>query len=196
MITKIYFPIVNTDNLTYETDINLTVDDYNDMINDNFHRNRQMMNDFYKHGFEIKNNNYYGVDYSNKSNDSPNDCIEYGEAEASINDYNKNEINTQFFNNLITNEKMSMLEININPNNVDYDVESEIKMWVSESNNINNNINIDNKTKLSTLQGRDIGVDVEGIGRIVLLNCKVLKDNSTKNSPMNIVVIVEKIILK
>lgn len=196
MITKIYFPIVNTDSLSYGSGMTLSNEEYEYMVNDNFQKNRAMMNDFYQHGFSVKSNNYYGVDSSfNEHRDYSHvsDCIEYSEAEALINDYNKSEINSEFFNNIINNQKMCILELNINPNSTDYDVSTEINLWIGESNKINNNLILDNKQKLSTLQGRDICVDVPNYNKIKLNNCKILKDNSTKNTPMNIIIIVEKI---
>ena len=42
---------------------------------------------------------------------------------------------------------------------------------------------------------KDVNVDVSELGKIKMCNCKIIQDNSTRNSPMNIIVIVEKIIL-
>lgn len=198
MITKIYFPIVNTDSLTYESDIKLTNEAYDAMVSDNYQRSRGIMNDFYQNGFSARNNNYYGMntygqrrDYSNVS-----DYVEYMDAEALLTEYGKGDLTKDTIVNFIDNQKMCILEININPDSIDYDVETEVKTWIGDSNNINRNTSIDNKQKMNILSGKDIEVDVPEVGRINLMNCKILQDNSTRNSPMNVIVIVEKIILK
>lgn len=194
MITKIYFPIINTDSLTYESNFDLSVDTYRKMVNDNYEQTRGMMNDFYQHGFSAMNNNYYDSGYNGRRDYSDvRDYIEYSEAEAMISDYNKKELNEEFFNNIINNEKMCILEIDINPNSLDYDTTTEINLWIGDSNNINKNLTLDNKQKLSTLQGRDLMIDVPNYNRLKLHNCKVLQDNSNKQHPMNIITIVEKI---
>ena len=197
MITKIYFPILNTDSMTYESDIKLTNEAFDSMVNDNFQRSRGLMNDFYKNGFSARNNNYYNSDPYNTKRDYSNvsDYIEYSEAEALIKEYNKSDITSETFQSLINTQKMCILELNVNPNSIDYDVETEIKTWIGDSNNINSMPNIDNKQKLNTLMGKDIEVDVSELGKIKMCNCKIIQDNSTRNSPMNIIVIVEKIIL-
>jgi hypothetical protein len=197
MITKIYFPIINTDSLKYESDINLTVEEYEHMVNDHYARNRGRMNDFYQNGFSVRDNNYFGVDKNTNRVDYNNisDCVEYSEAEACVNDYNKSELNVDFIENLINNERMCILEMNINPNSLDFDVASEIKLWIGDSNNINQSTSLDNNQKLTTLQGRDINMDVHGYNRVKLNNCKILQDNSTQRAPMNVIIIVEKITL-
>ena len=77
MLTKIYFPFTNTDLLNYESDINLTTDAYDSMIADNFNRNKSMMNDFTNYGFSVKNNSYYGVDYTQEKREinNPGDIL-------------------------------------------------------------------------------------------------------------------------
>ena len=156
-----------------------------------------MMNDFYQNGFNVRENNYYGADRNTNKIDynKVSDCVTYNEAEACVNDYNRSELNAEFIENLVNSERMCILEMNINPNSLDFDVASEVKLWIGDSNNINQSPNLDNKQKLTTLQGRDINMDVPGYNTVKLNNCKILQDNSTQKSPMNVIIIVEKITL-
>ena len=191
MLTKIYFPFGNTDFLNYETDINLTTETYDAMIADDFNRNKSMMNDFTKYGFSVKNNSYYGVDYS-QENKEIKDCIDYSETEALVTNVNGEDIDDDFFISALNDGRMKLISLNVNPNSVDFDVASDIKMWISESNNINNDRFLDNKTKLNALQTKDLLIDV-GDKKYKLNNCKIIQDGSTTKSPINIIVIVEKI---
>lgn len=191
MLTKIYFPFTNTDMLSYESDINLTTDAYDSMIADNFNRNKSMMNDFTNYGFSVKNNNYYGVDYTQEKREI-NDCLDFSETEALVTNVNGSDVDTNFFNDALNDGRMKLLSINVNPNSIDFDVASEIKLWIGESDNINYDKTLDNKTKLSSLQGRDLLIDVEE-RKLKLSNCKIIQNNSSKKSPINLIIIVEKI---
>ena len=52
---------------------------------------------------------------------------------------------------------------------------------------------LDNKTKLSYLPSRDLRVDLNEKESVTFNKCKVLKDESDKNSPMKIIIIVDNI---
>ena len=192
MITKIYFPVANTASLSSATDIVMTTDDYENAIIDNVYRNKTMMDDFTKHGFSVRNNNYYGVDYKDNNKRDVNDYIEYYELEALVTMHTGVDIDINHFDTLVETKKMSILSLNINPNDMDYDVESEINMWMGDSDRVNSDNTIDNQKKILSLEGKNIKIDVND-KKYFLENCKIIKNNSDRNNPLNIFIIVEKI---
>lgn len=191
MITKIYFPVANTALLTSNTNINMTTDEYERAFVDNVVKNKNMMDDFTTHGFNIKNNRYYGVNYNNEVRDA-NDYIEYYEAEAMVNLHTGGDIDSYYLDTLVESERMLILSLNVNPNGLDYDIESEFNMWIGESDRINNDTNLSNQTKLSSLEGKNIKIEVED-SLYFLENCKIIQNNSDRNNPLNVIVIIEKI---
>lgn len=192
MITKIYFPVANTASLTSATDIQMTTDEYEDAIIDNAYRNKAMMDDFTRHGFSVRNNNYYGVNYVDNSKRDINDYIEYYGIEALVTMHTGADININYFEALVESEKMTILSLNINPNDMEYDVESEINMWIGDSERVNSDNTIDNQKKILSLEGKNIKIDVDD-NKYFLKNCKIIKNNSDRNNPLNIFIIVEKI---
>ena len=191
MITKIYFPVADTASLTSNADVNMTTDEYERAFVDNVNRNRDMMDDFTAHGFKVRNNKYYGVEYNNDVRDA-NDYIEYYEAEALVKRHTGNDVDVYFFEDLNESERMSILSINVNPNSLDYDVESEINMWIGESDRINNDTNLTNQAKISALEGKNIKILI-GKEFFMLSNCKILQNNSDRNNPLSVIIIIEKI---
>lgn len=194
MITQISFPIINSDSIDFTSDVNMSKEEYENMVIDNFERNKHMMNDFEKYGFSIKGNDYYGVNKNNINDNNVNDCISYSKFEALVSNVNGGDMQYDELYTIADNESMSLINININPNSIEFDAESEVKLWIGESDGINFDKTLDNKTKFSSLPKRDIRVYIENSDKfIVLNNCKIVENRSSKNFPLNIIIIVEKI---
>jgi hypothetical protein len=192
MLTKIYFPIVNTSNVDFETDYNLSVEEYNQMFVQHFQENEASMQNFVNNRFDNRNN--YSA-YSNRDIvRDVNDFITYSEEiETFITLQNNNNPTDEDFKNIIESGKMSILTLNINPSYLDYDLGCEIKSWIGESDRINGDRLLDNKTKLAYLPSRNIKVDLSNNEQVILNNCKVLKNESDKNFPFKVIIIVENI---
>ena len=155
MITKLLYPIVDTDNIN----------------------------------FDEKNS-----DNKKNANDNINDFIKYEECEVYINDANDNDVSEEMFYNLATNNKMNILQLNINPTNIDYDLYSELKMWIGDSNNIQNNNNLTNKEKIVNLPGKNLKIIINN-DWFNLENCKIIKNKVDKNFPFRIFILIEKLFL-
>lgn len=193
MITKIYFPVANTAALTSSTNVDMSTEDYENAIVENCYRNKAMMDDFTTHGFNMRNRTYYGVEYSDDDKSNIQDYIEYHEIEALVKLHTGNDINIEYFNKLVDSEKMSILSININPTDMDYDVESELNMWIGDSDKINKSA-LDNQTKMLSLEGKNIKIKIDE-SIFLMENCKILKNDGDRNNPFSIIIIIEKITL-
>ena len=185
--------------MNFDSDVNLTTTEYYEMVNDNFNRNQCMMNDFEKYGFSIKGNVYYGAnDRSEHKASSSNDFLEYSECEALIKNINRDRsfsdtVDDDIIRNASTN-KMCLLNININPNSIDYDIESEIKLWCWESDSINKDKTLDNKSKFSSLPKRNIKIKLSDSDEYYILeNCKIIENMSNKEFPLNFMLAIERI---
>ena len=94
------------------------------------------------------------------------------------------------FYNLANNNKMNILQLNINPTNIDYDLYSELKMWIGDSNNIQNNNNLTNKEKIVNLPGKNLKIIINN-DWFNLENCKIIKNKVDKNFPFRIFILIE-----
>lgn len=192
MLTKIYFPIVNTSNVNFETDYNLSVEEYNQMFVQHFQENEASMQAFINN--RMNNRDNYSAYSKNEKVYDINDFITYSEEiETFITFQNNNNPTDDDFKKFIESGKMSIITLNINPNYLDYDLGCEIKSWVGESDKINDDRMLDNRTKLAYLPSRNIKVDLNSGEQVILNNCKVLKNESDKNFPFKIIIIVENI---
>jgi hypothetical protein len=194
MFTKIHFPIINTSNINFDTDYNLSNDEYNRMFVQHFQENEASMQSFVNNNFNNKNN--FSTYSNNEIMRDVNDFISYSdEIEAIVSSYHNsnNRDDVEIIKDIIGEGKISMFSVNINPNCLDYDLACEVKSWIGESVKINNDKMLDNKTKLSYLPSRDLRVDLNEKESVTFNKCKVLKDESDKNSPMKIIIIVDNI---
>lgn len=195
MITKLYFHVINSESMNFDSDIHMTNEQYDEMTYENFQKNQYMMKDFERYGFSIKNNMYY-----NAYNDAPelfnnNEKEKYSECEAFIQIMNSNKnfysAEESNFYELLENGKLSIMTININPNSLEYDAESELRLWIGESNRINSDKNLDLRTKHMSLPKRDIRVKINENTILLMNNCKMIGDNSNSSYPFNLTIAVE-----
>ena len=184
MIAELFFTIYNTTEINCDSNINLTTSVYSSMLDDKLAENRAILDGGNKNTYQF--NSLYENKSEIKDNSLQVSC------EALILKHDNSDINEEYFNNLVNNKKMGLISININPNSIDYDLHSEIKQWLNESNSIKNIINLPESEKMGKLPNRNISIKLNNI-TFHLNNCKVIKDNSDKNFPFNFIIIFEKI---
>ena len=192
MIAKLFYTIIDTNNLSFDSEINITTSEYETMLVNKINENSVILNG--------SNGQYANCDlnYNHHSLQNEKRNIEkYRDipCEAFVSLVDNNEIDINYFLDCVKNEKMSLLNININPNNLDYDVYSDLKQWLSESNSIKNIANISEKDKIGLLPFRNMSIEIENT-IFSLENAKVIRDNSDKNFPFNFIILIEKIMLK
>lgn len=200
MITKIYFQITDLESMNFDSDVNMTREQYDLMSYENFQQNEYMMKDFERYGFNVKNNTYYNSYTQNdkRENHTNNEFLKYSECEALIKKMGANKVYTDAtttdFMELNENGRMSVMNVNVNPNSIEYEAESEVRLWMGESARINSDRMMDNKSKFSALPKRDIKVMCDDDTHFIMKNCKIIEDNSNKSFPINLIVVIEKII--
>jgi hypothetical protein len=110
----------------------------------------------------------------------------FSESEALLLDGDDNDIQTQDLYDLVAEGKKCLLKININPNSLDEDAESEIRKWLDESDKVLNDNKLDNKTMLLSLPLRDFIIDTATDGDeskpiFHIINCRVIQIYPKKN---------------
>ena len=146
--------------------------------------------------FDYKGNEAQSLERPEKQENKVNvvaDCETFEEIEATVNDYNGKIVDENYFQNFADNGKMTMLVISVNPNSENYNVLSEIRYWVGDSNLITNDEKLDNKYKMSVLPSRILKIKTCEDKMYKLNNCKILQEISDKFEPIKIITIVEKI---
>lgn len=200
MITKIYFQITDSESINFDSDVNMSVEEYDALILDKFQQDQYMMKDFERQGFGAKKNLYYNPydDEIKEENNTKDKYTRFSECEALIKRLmpNKTYIDATLNDFIELNEsgKMGIMNININPNSIEYQAESEIRLWIGDSNRINADRSLDNRTKFGSLPKIDIKVSVNEDTYFLLKNCKIIENNSNKSFPFDLVIAIEEII--
>lgn len=195
MITKIIIPVINTENGKYEYKGKLSREAYEEMVMDNFLKTDRQISQFVDemmmerpHSYQMRN--YYS---KNDKGDFPEINYDLYEAEAFVQDSKKNDIEKKFFDEHRDKGDMFILILNINPNSLDYDAESELRFWIDDSKKVHNDKSLDTKTKLDFLPSRKLKI-VLGQEQGILENCKILQDYSNQKYPFYFAIITNKIV--
>ena len=193
MLTTIVIPVLDTEKGKYEFNGKLTREDYGNMVMDKFLSTNNQMNRFtynLAHGISnVSQNGIYNVDRT----DYPEDLYAFYETEALVLDSKKADIDGSVLEEYKNNGKMFILLLNINPNTLEGDAESEIRFWADESLRVQNDTTLDDKTKLLALPKRWLKIK-NGDKTYILEGCKILQVYSNKKWPFYFGIIVEKII--
>lgn len=185
MLIKLYFPTINTSNLNFDSDLQISREEYSRMVNDHIMENRGMVESYLNGDINVSNSPYR----AQTTHNSINNCDDYGEITANIVDYNKQETNEEYFQNLSNSQKMTMLTISCDPNSEDYDAITELQYWVGDSRLINQDDTLDNRGKMASLPTRDLKIKTNDGNEYFLSNCKVLEEISDKIEPIKFIII-------
>lgn len=197
MQTKILIPVIDTESGNYDYERNISNDEYSEMFVDNFNRTDKQINRYVNdlaHGVTLSSKiRSFGYEISNDRQKSVEDKYNFYEAEAFIQDSRRMDVGIDFFNEKIYDGKMFLLLVNVNPNSIDNDAESELRFWIDDSRKIHNDATLDDKTKMKALPSRQLKIKL-GEEYAIMKGCKVLKDYSDRKYPFNFAIIVEKLI--
>lgn len=167
MLVKIGYPLLQYKEIDYNDDFERNViltynkDEEQKAFNNGFNR---ILNEMYKRQ-DIFNENNIEKDYG-KYNLSEFECLLY--------DVNDNTLTHEKLHEIVNNNKMAILRININPESLDYDTESDLRYWKDNSKRLLDDKTLDNKTVLKNLEGKDLIVYLNN-SKIRLLNCKIIQ---------------------
>jgi len=194
MITKLIIPVINTEDGKYEYKGNLSRQAYEEMVMDNFLKTDRQVSQFVDDMMHERSNRPQFREYSAQvERDFPEIKYNFYETEAFIQDSKKNDIQKDFFEGHIEKGDMFIILININPNSLDNDAESEVRFWLDDSKRIHNDKSLDTETKLKALPVRGLKIKLDE-KEAVLEGCKILQDYSNQKFPFYFAIIVNKIV--
>lgn len=188
MIGKLIIEVIDTENGVY---------DYGKEINDEEYGNRLL-----KHvnatGRDINNMMYNGrVNY----NPYAREVADYkdvdflandSECEALFLDQNRKDVESEYFLKHVDDGKMFITLINVNPNSLENDAESELKFWIDDSKKILDDEDLTDEIKLKHLPTRNLKMKIND-EVFILKNNKIIQDFSNDKYKFFIGVIVMKI---
>lgn len=194
MIANIFIPVADTESAKFEFQGNLSRETYENMVYENFRRTDKQVDAFMhrdkSRGFayeigDSQSNDYYDDSYNDKE----------AEFEALLLDSDRDEFSEEELFRLADSENMFVLIVNVNPDGLDEDAESEIKYWLEDSLRVWRDEEIDKRTKLLTSPPRDLKIVLSDGNKYTLKNCKIFEDYSDEKFPLYFALIVEKITL-
>ena len=193
MITKLYIPIIDLSRANFDYGRNLTNEEMANMEYEKFRRTDRQVDNYVTQMQYRKDNRWDVREARNYRRDFSNviDEDEYVECEAFFADSKKKEVSEEFFSEH-DNGKKFIITININPNSLEQEAESELRYWRDDSNGVLNDKTMDNQTKIECLMRRDLGIELGGT-RKKLEDCRIIADFSNKNFPYYYGILVSKI---
>lgn len=193
MITKLYVPIIDLSRANFDYGRNLTNEEMANMEYEKFRRTDRQVDNYvtqmqYRkdNRWDVRETRNYRRDFSNVIDED-----EYVECEAFFADSKKKEVSEEFFSEH-DNGKKFIITININPNSLEQEAESELRYWRDDSNGVLNDRTMDNQTKIECLMRRDLGIELGGT-RKKLEDCRIIADFSNKDFPYYYGILVSKI---
>lgn len=193
MITKLYVPIIDLSRANFDYGRNLTNEEMANMEYEKFRRTDRQVDNYVAQMQYGRNNRWNVREARNNRRDFSNviDEDEYVQCEAFFADSKKKEISEDFFSEH-DNGKKFIITININPNSLEQEAESELRYWRDDSNGVLNDRTMDNQTKIECLMRRDLGIELGGT-RKKLEDCRIIADFSSKEFPYYYGILVSKI---
>lgn len=190
MIGKLIIPVINTEAKDFSYNQKLSVDDYSNMVLDNFNRTNDDVTRFTE-DLMYGTRSYAPRRNGNKGHDVE-DIYTYSETEAFFQNIKGESVEIPFFEEYVENGKKAIIKVNINPNSFDPDCESEFKYWVEDCKRVISDDTIDERTKILTIPKRFFHISV-GNKKYLIDGCQIVKDFSDKKYPFNYAILVEKI---
>ena len=188
MLIKLLYPILNTENINCDSNVTMSADEYSEAIIDNFNQNNHAIDDMLRYG--NKNNMIYFTNTQNESYNI-NDDIKFGECEAYMTILNNETFSLETLLKYVENGKMSIFIVNINPDSVEYDIYTDIKLWINDSVKIHNDNRLSKKEQIDALPIRGLKVKIDDT-MFNLETCKIIQSNCSAKSPFNFVILTEK----
>ena len=194
MIGKIFIPIIQLIDIEYDENFKYEVikryDFKNDEIRDKEHRAEMHNDSINEYTLSLYDRINMDDDYHVK--DIPH-IIKQCECECFITDSEDGDVSYNFIDSVIDSGRMSILKININPDTIEPDCETELKFWLDDSKKLLKDRSLDKATKMKYLPMRTFKLELGG-NDCILHNCKMFRHyNDVKNAPFYFAVLVEKI---
>ncbi len=200
-MVKIIFPVPDTENGHYDYSRNLSDAEYTDMMLDDFYRNES---DMRKVESIIRRNE--GLSLEKKYNIRD---IRQHNGNSAINFYTSEDLiwietdveattmegqalTADYLNNKTESKDMDIIQVNFLTENMDYDVEGELRYWTEDSCMVRKDCRLDSKTRVKRLPPMDLKINVND-NTFRLYGCKIVKDYSDRRYPFNLTLLINKI---
>ena len=192
MLTNLIIPVQDTESAEFRYDGNLTREAYETAVLDHFNKTDRQI-DAFLHRDRSRNNFTYDLNDNgyNEYNEIYTD--NEVEVEALLLDGNRVDFKEDFLFDMIDEGRMFILIVNINPEGINEDAESEIKYWLEDSFRVWNDDTIDRSTKLKVTPPRDLKIKLSDGQTYTLGNCKIFEDYSDDRFPLYFAMLVERI---
>ena len=201
MIVKLVFDILNTENRSFEYKGDLSNEEYARRLQDYVNTT----------GRDVENMLYYGVTNTNNKSlyestkDIQLETIDK-ECDALLLDINNNVIDETNLIEHVNDGKMFIIKINIDPNTLDMDGESEIKFWLDDSCRVLNDNLLPDDVKLKRLPQRNLRIKVKiddntqdtdekniRYNTYYLEDCRIIQNNFSEKYKYFFTLIIKKI---
>lgn len=104
------------------------------------------------------------------------------------------DVDDDLFKKHMKDEDMFILIVDINPDKIDGDSESELRFWMEDSDRVLKDNTIDDKMKLKSLPKAHFCIDTS-LGLSKFGGCKLIEMYKVKNHPYKFAILVEKMTL-
>ena len=194
MLTNLIVTVQDTESGSFAYEGNLTRETYEEMVMDKFNRTNKQVDDFV-HGYrEYRPNNFaYDLPREEEYYEGPDNDAEV-EVQALLLDGNRNDFNEDFLFDHIDDGRMFVMLVNLNPETIDCNAESEIRYWIDDSMRVWEDEQLDKQTKLLASPPRDFKIVLSDGHKYTLSNCKLFENYEDDRFPLYFAMIVEKII--
>lgn len=190
MITSIFIPTTKFKN-DFEVKKDIDQETYIKMLNDNYDESSFDIVNFIENG--VKSNKKYTFYQKLDDTYDDNDYYEYNEVKALITDINDNDLKASNILSYYESDEILVLILSINVETLNEDTESEIRSWIKDSMNINNNTNINDDLKILNLPKKNIKIDINN-NILYMVNCKILDNYSDiSHGKIKFAILIEKI---
>ena len=194
MIGKIFIPIIQLNDIEYDENFKYEVIkryDFKDGESRDKEHRAEMQNDSINE-YTLSLYDRINMDDDYHVKDIPH-IIKQCECECFITDSEDGDVSYNFIDSVIDSGRMSILKININPDTIEPDCETELKFWLDDSKKLLKDRSLDKATKMKYLPMRTFKLELGG-NDCILHNCKMFRHyNDVKNAPFYFPVLVEKI---
>lgn len=188
MRVKFVIPLMDTESGNYEYNgREFSTDDYFSMIENGAIQTNSIMNEFARNHADNRMISDWGGGGRKGLYDTQNVNLnkeidyEFSESEAVISGCSGEDVSETYLSEMCTSNKKFLLKININPNSMEYDAESDMREWMDDSRMVLSDTSLDKRAMLMSLPLRDFIVDTDLDGKdssksiFRLLGCKIIQ---------------------
>lgn len=196
MRTKLILPVVDTESGKFDYGRNISKEEYGDMEYEHFRRTNRQVARFVDNMARGISNVDNGRGFREVRDAAEHPDLKFDNEDIEVLLYNAKfgEVDEEFFMSHVQKGDMFILIVNINPDTISGNGESELRYWMRDSIKVIEDNSLPDEVKLRSLQGRNYSIMV-GDKEVKLLNCRMVQNFSDKKNPFKFAIIVEKSII-